>query len=280
MPKINVATCQFPVGANIDRNAGYMRQLTRSAGELGADVVHFSECALSGYAGSDFDTWDNYDWDLLRESTLHLCKAACEAKLWLVVGSSHPLSGDHLPHNCLYVIDPAGDIVERYDKRFCTRSDLRLYSPGNHCSVVEINGVQCGFCICYDVRFPELFREYKRLDAQCLFHSFYNARATGRNIHTTIMRPSLQARAASNAFWISANNSSSYYQSWPGVFITPDGTIADALRQHRSGIMVNTVDTEQTFYDASKPFRSTAISGILHSGMPVRDERSSNRQCL
>jgi hypothetical protein len=46
--------------------------------------------------------------------------------------------GDHEPHNSLYVISDSGQIVERYDKRFCSggpdgsTSDLAHYSPGSH----------------------------------------------------------------------------------------------------------------------------------------------------
>ena len=42
--------------------------------------------------------------------------------------------------------------------------------------------------------------------------------------------------------------------------------------------MLNTVDTERTFYDASRPFRANAMRGTLHSGVLVQDIRSTNRQ--
>ena len=66
----------------------------------------------------------------------------------------------------MYVISEAGEIFDRYDKRFCSgdaegrTGDLAHYSPGDHPSVWEINGVRCGALICYEYRFPELYRQY------------------------------------------------------------------------------------------------------------------------
>jgi len=277
---LQVATCQFAVCGNIRRNGAQIRRQMRQARDQGAQVVHFPEGALSGYGKLDVPSWEGYDWPFLKEETERVIALAAELGVWVALGSAHPLAEGHLPHNSLYVIAPSGKIVERYDKCFCTDDDLKTYSPGDHLSMVTINGVRCGFLICYDVRFPELYRAYKKLDAQCIFHSFYNARAKGRSIHTTIMRPSLQAHAATNYFWISANNSSAYYGSWPSVFVRPDGSIAGSLKFHRAGVMVNAADTTQQLYDASVAWRGRAMEGILHSGERVDDPRSKDRTCL
>jgi len=276
---LQVATCQFAIGSNVRRNATQIRRHMTQAKKLNADVVHFPECALSGYGSMDIHDWDRFDWALLRDETERICELAQELCVWVVLGSSHPLSQGHLPHNSLYVVNSDGQVCERYDKCFCTGGDLKMYSPGDHLSVVTINGVRCGFLICYDVRFPEMYRGYIKLDAQCIFHSFYNARAKGPNIHTTIMRPSIQAHAATNYMWISANNSSAYYGSWPSVFVQPDGTIVNSLPFNRAGVMVNTVDTTKEYYDAARGSRNLAINGILHNGELVSDPRSEDRTC-
>ncbi len=277
---INVATCQFAVGSSVRRNGSTVRRQMKRAKELGGDVVHFPETALSGYGGADVMTWEGYDWGALKDETERIRELAAKLGLWVMLGTSHPLSDGHLPHNSIYAIDPRGNIVERYDKCFCTGGDLRMYSPGDHRSVVTINGVRCGLLVCYDVRFPEIYRDYRKLGAQCIFQSFYNARADGPGIHTKIMRVTVQARAATNYFWISANNSSAYYGSWPSVFVQPDGTLAASLQFNRAGVMVNTVDTTVGLYDASGGLRDRAMNGVLHSGETVEDPRSRDRTCL
>jgi predicted amidohydrolase len=277
---IRVATCQFSIGPSAARNAAQICRQIAHAARRGATVAHFPESALCGYAGSEVPSWRAYDWDALRAAAERVCDAARRAKMWVIVGGSHRLTGRHKPHNCLYIIDPSGSLVDRYDKCFCTGGDLRNYSPGDHLTVFSIHGVRCGALICYDVRFPELYRAYAKRGVQCMFHSFHNAAGKAPTIHTTIMRPSLQARAATNYMWVSAPNCSRYYQLWPSVFIQPDGAIAASLRFHRAGVTVNTVDTHKQYYDAPGRFRGRAMRGILHSGTLVKDPRTGNRTSL
>ena len=112
------------------------------------------ECALSGYAGTDLPSAADLDWDLLHKETDSILALAKELGVWVVLGSNHRLSGDHKPHNSLYVINSQGQIVDRYDKRFCTDTDLRYYSPGDHFVTFGLNGVKCGLLICYDMHPP------------------------------------------------------------------------------------------------------------------------------
>jgi predicted amidohydrolase len=245
----------------------------------GAELVHFPECALSGYGGADWKDVDSLDWAALREATQSILDLAETLRLWVLLGSSHRLSGENKPHNSLYVISPHGDIVDRYDKRFCTSGDLKYYSPGDHFVDFEINGVRCGLLICYDVRFPELYRQYRKRDVDVIFQSFYNARHEENCIHPKIMPVSAQVRAATNAFFMSLTNSSAPY-SWPCHLITPDGLVEQKLPRNRAGILYADIDSNRRYYDASKPYRMDAIHGKLNSGRSVKDARSQDRQCF
>ena len=170
--KLCVATCQFPVDPDIRKNLDHVRDQMNEAHRLGAHVAHFSEGCLSGYAGVEFESFADFDWGLLEESTRTIMELARQLRIWVILGSSHRLANGHKPHNSLYVIDPRGELVDRYDKMFCTGAarglteDLKHYSPGDHLVTCEINGVKCGLLICHDFRYPELYREYKRLGAQ------------------------------------------------------------------------------------------------------------------
>lgn len=276
---LRIAACQFPVGGDIGANADWIRAQMRRAKMNGAGLVHFPECALSGYGGADWTDIGALDWQALRAETQSVMTLARDLKVWVLLGSTHPLSGDHKPHNALYVINPEGAIVDRYDKRFCTGGDLKHYTPGDHFVDFEVNGVRCGLLICYDVRFPELYRQYRKTDADVVFHSFYNARHKEDCIHPKIMPVTAQARAATNAFFISLTNSSAPY-SWPCHFITPDGLVQQQLPPNKPGILYADIDANKNYYDASAPFRMDAINGKLNSGETVKDPRSQNRESL
>ena len=272
---LKIATCQFAVGRSIRRNSRAICEFIRRAGEAGADIVHFSECALSGYVGTDFPSFEGYDWDLLRAETEKIITLAGEVGLWVVLGSTHRLTQPNKPHNCLYLFSPEGKIVDRYDKRFCTSGDLRRLTPGNRFVNFTVKGVKCSLLICFDLRFPELYRELYRQGVNCILQSFYNARQKGPSVHTHIIRQTMQCRAATNHFWASCANSSGYYSPYPSCFIQPDGVIAGQLRPNRSGMMVNTVDLSRKFYDPMAEYRDLAVSGALSNGPgPLQDPRS------
>jgi len=271
---IKVATCQFPVSFNIRKNSQYIQKQISKAKEKGAEIVHFPECALSGYIGIDHRSLEDIDWRILRQENELICKHAKQEKIWVILGSSHFIKESRLACNCLYLINNEGKLIDRYDKRLSKLADLKYYASGDHFVTFEINNVKCGLLICCEIRFPEIYREYQKLEVKCVFHSFYNARAHKKNIHTLIMRSSIQTRAASNYFWISASNACGFYQSWPSIVVRPDGKIVDSLKSHQSGIMINEFNFDRSYYDASRPFRGKVMEGIFTIGKKI--DNSSN----
>jgi predicted amidohydrolase len=284
-------------------NASRIGGLLRQAAEREADVAHFPEACLSGYAGADLEGHDDLDRDLLERHASRIARQAAELGLWVVLGSAHPLSPPHKPHDSLYVIDDRGRVVDRYDKRFCSgdaeggSGDLLHYTPGNHASVFDIRGVRCGALICHDYRYPELYRDYKERGVQLVFHSFHAAhvdaarlarmeaavgpehhRSAGGTTYPEITMPATMiAAAACNHVWISCPNSSARESCWGSFFVRADGVITGRLERHVEGLLLSTVDTDAELYDSTARWRGRAMRGRLHSGSLVSDPRSDDR---
>lgn len=301
--KLTVATCQFPTTADIESNYQYISQLMNRAKDQGADVAHFPEACLSGYAGADLRDYKGFNWVILRELTQKLISLAGKLELWTILGSAHPLSAPNKPHNSLYIISNEGKLIDRYDKRFCagdvseTTGDLAHYSSGDHFSVFDIKGIRCGALICHDYRYPELYREYKRRGVQLIFHSYHAAHvdadrlklmeaAIGAKSHryshgTTYpeitMPASMIAAAASSHMWISCPNSSAKESCWGSFFVRADGIITGQLERHSTEVLLSTVNSEEDLYDSTEPWREQVLGGILYSGTLVQDERSERR---
>lgn len=301
---LTVATAQFAVSSDLDANLAAIERLMRQAGRAGGDVVHFPEAALSGYAGIDLASFDGFDWPGLEAATRRVMALAAELGLWTVIGSAHRLGGGHKPHNCAYVIDGRGALVDRYDKRFCAgdasglTGDLAHYSPGDHFAVFEIVGVRCGVLICHDYRYPELYRVYHRLGVRMMFHGFHAGgltaerfaametdvgthRLTGGTTLPAITMPAgMIAAASNNNMWISCPNSSAPKSCWPAFFVRPDGVITGALEPETEGLLMSEVDLAAQIYDSTVAWRDRAIDGVLHSGKSVDDPRSKDRMAI
>lgn len=288
---LKVATGQFPIDADIARNLSSICRQMRTAARRGAHIVHFAETALSGYAGVEWPSLDNYPWGELEAATREIMALARKLRLWVVFGSMHRLAR-HKPHNSIYVIDDRGRIADRYDKLFCTgdrrgtKSDLLHYSPGDHLVTFKVRRWQCGVMICHDFRYPELAREYGRRGVNVLFYSFHNghfsaekARTKGRRFAATVPA-TMQTYASVNHQWISAANTSRRYSAWGGFTVQPDGMIVDQLPRGRAAVLITKFEDPANFYDASRSWRKRALQGVLHSGREVSDPRSRNRRSL
>ena len=263
--KLIIATCQFPVSKKIITNSNYIQKQINEAANKGAEIVHFPECALSGYIGRDFNNILEVDWSLIDREKEKICSLAKERKIYLILGSSYlDRSKDTKAYNCLYLVDQNGKIKETYYKRYSIKYDLDYYWLGDSYVTFEMKGVKCGLLVCHEIRFPELFREYKKKGVKIIFHSFYNANKEKRDILSDIIPASIKTRAASNYLWISASNASRYYQSWGSMIVKPDGSVYDFLGKHISGIMINEINLDYEYSDSAKTFRDEVIAKYLN----------------
>lgn len=235
---LKVATCQFPVSGDVRRNAGYIQRLIRKAASRKADVVHFCEAALTGYAGVDFPSFRKYDWDMLGTATTELMKLARECGIWVVLGCAHYIHRDIKPTNCLYVISNSGRLVTRYDKRSVTEHDEKHYSRGTRDVSVTINGVKLGLLICADTGNINLFRHYQSEGASLVLASFHNASAKKKGTYGEYVPARIRTRAYDYKMWLAANNSATRYSYWPTCIASPDGILVESLNRHETGMCI------------------------------------------
>lgn len=137
-----------------------------------------------------------------------LATAAQRHGLWLIGGSLpfYATTADKLRNTCL-AFDPQGRRVARYDKihLFGFRQGDEAYDEaatieaGRDVTVAELGDLRVGLSICYDLRFPELFRAMGELDLLVLPAAF--TETTGRD-H---WEPLLRARAIENQCYVLAS---------------------------------------------------------------------------
>lgn len=286
MAKIILATSQFKIEKEVEKNLISIKRQMKKAKAGGAHLIHFSEACLSGYLGAEIKSLRGIDWNRIAGCMREVMAFAKELRLWVVVGCNHRLSGVHKPHNALYVIDDRGRLVTRYDKMFCTgdnssKGDLRYYSPGEAFVTFTVRNVLCGLLICHDFRYPELFRKYKKRGVQLMLVSFHNAGMNRRQYHRykVFVSTTIQAAAGSNYFAVSATNSTRRY-AWPSFVVNSEGLLINKARAHSPAVLITQIDTGKKLYDASAAWRNRCMRGIYHSGNLVKDKRSVNRKSL
>ena len=155
-----IASCQPVASADPRANGAEVCRMMRESAAEGARLAHFPEGFLSGYAVEQVVDWDDVDWAAARRELEDVAALAGELGIWVVLGSAHPLTAPHRPQNSLYVISAEGRLVDRYDKRKCSHTELtRFYTPGFEPVVFDVDGFRFGLAICIEINFCELFAE-------------------------------------------------------------------------------------------------------------------------
>ncbi len=271
-----IATCQFPITADIKKNTSYILKQMDYAKIKKADVAHYPECCLSGYAGVDFNNFNRQHDMLLNSSLEMISKYAEKLKMWIILGSHYFENRNKKPYNCLWLINDKGKIVDRYDKRFLMGSLGELehyyYKPGRRAVIFKIRNIKCGLLICHEWRYPEVYREYEQRGTELIFQSFYDGNLNnekyeqeGKNFGS-LVPGTVRGSAANNYFWISASNTCKKESSFANFVVQPDGSILHKLKRNISGVLISKINCNKKFMDPSRSWRARAAKGIMYSG--------------
>jgi len=134
--------------------------------------------------------------------------AAKRHGVWLLIGSLAVREGDKAA-NRSFLFAPGGEIAARYDKLHMFDVDLpggeswkesKIYKPGDSAKLVVTPLAKFGLSICYDVRFPQLYRALAQAGAEVLCVPAAFTRQTGKAHWSTLLR----ARAIENGAFIVA----------------------------------------------------------------------------
>lgn len=235
---LRIAICQFPVSRNIADNAKFIRRYMKKAADAGAHVVHFPETALSGYERTDFTPSDTDNWQSLEEHTNEIASLAAKLGLWVVLGSCRKVKNKEKPANCIHVISDEGQIVGTYDKQKLTPAEVDWYTEGKGFLTININGIMCGFLICYELCFPGLFEAYRKKGVQLIFHSCHNVSRKPKPQLGELALAQLRTRAADYQMLISSSNSSARNSFTKTCVARPDGSVL-SLRKHVAGMLLH-----------------------------------------
>ncbi len=146
-----------------------------------------------------------------REDLVFATASALAEKhnIHLHIGSTAILLDDGKIANRAFLFGPDGDVIARYDKIHMFDVDLdngeswresSTYRPGEEAVVASLPFGKLGFAICYDVRFPHLFRQEAQAGAQILTVPAAFTKQTGK-AHWEIL---LRSRAIENGAYVIA----------------------------------------------------------------------------
>lgn len=205
---VTIAALQMCSGTDPVRNVETMRRLVREAAAKGAVYVQTPE--MTGALQRDRAGLRS----ILRPEADDLVVAAAselaaELGIHVHVGSTAIALADGKVANRGFLFAPDGRQVCAYDKIHMFDVDLdngeswresAVYSPGAVARMADLPFAKLGFAICYDVRFPELFKAQALAGAEIISVPAAFTRQTGEAHWETLLR----ARAIENGVYIIA----------------------------------------------------------------------------
>jgi omega-amidase len=189
--------------------------LIRHAAVSGAAMICFPEQFATG--------WDPESHENVQDVNGHIVSSLRELarKNQISILGSFRKRGDPLPKNTAIVISHDGHVLAAYSKihLFSPGKEHTGFEPGNDLGIFPLGPMICGIAICYDLRFPELFRLYAQKGAQVVFVPA--AWPTQRIKHWELF---ITARAAENQMYVVGVNTTGItpVDSYSGNSMTAD----------------------------------------------------------
>jgi len=256
------AAIQMVPADSVGKNLENAKSLLREAASRGADIAVLPE-NFAYYGQSNINA-------LIKDEGGEVCLAgeflrtqAQELDIW-IVGGTIPVVGCvepvdiNRPYARSFLLNPQGEREAYYDKIHLFDADISLpqdghrqyresdrYSAGNSICAVPTSLANIGLTVCYDLRFPELYRNLADQGAEIITVSSAFTANTGE-AHWEVL---LRARAIENQlFIIGANLVDRDHPKrglWGGsAIIDPWGTILDSVIGNQSGIAIAEVNVE------------------------------------
>lgn len=234
---------------DVEKNLTFIEEQLSCLSIKGENLVLLPECCLF-FGGKDADQLalakaTHVENNLIKQ----LASLAKKYKITLVAGSIPLLTeqGDKFTNSCC-VFSATGEQIARYDKLHLfdvavddnekSYLESRYTAAGKSTAVVQINDhINLGLSICYDLRFPELFRSLASQGANIITVPSAFTKVTGE-AHWQAL---LQSRAIENQVYIVAAGQAGQHangrETWGhSMIISPWGEIISSMAQERGSV--------------------------------------------
>lgn len=250
---MKIAAIQMRSGVDIDANLQSAEALIRAAAKEGASFIATPEMThlLQRSPKALFAAITNEANDL---GVKHFAALAHELSIDLLIGSLAIKTAENRAANRSFLFSKNGQVKTHYDKihlfdvtvsREETWKESNVYDRGDKAVLANIDGAKLGLSICYDLRFPSLYRHYGQTGAEIIAVPAAFTKPTGEAHWGALLR----ARAIETGSFIIAPAQGGLHEDGRTTFghsliIGPWGDIRAHLDSHEPGYICADIDLD------------------------------------
>ena len=193
---MKIAAIQMRSGVDIDGNISAADSWIRAAAAQGASFISTPEMTHILQRSSK-RLFESITDEANDRGVKHFLALASELKIDLLIGSLAIKTAESRAANRSFLFNSAGEICARYDKIHLfdvtvseveTWKESNVYDRGNAAALVDLGGFNLGLSICYDLRFPALYRHYAQSGADIIAVPAAFTRPTGEAHWASLLR--------------------------------------------------------------------------------------------
>ena len=238
---LKLGAFQFAGSGSIAKNLAAIERGITLAAKENVRLLLTQECALCGYPPVEVATLEKIDQIEQQRALETIATLAKKQKMFILLGlvtfqETHAF-------NSVILIDPEGKQSKPYHKRALWGWDTENFIPGDSDNgIFMVDDIRIGIRICYEVRFPEYFRELFRHQVDLAAVSFVDVGTPAQSPKIEIIKSHLISRAAENAIFILSANSTSQQQLAPTCLINPDGQLLGIAPLNQEALLTGEIE--------------------------------------
>ena len=250
---MRVACVQLSTTENYTKNIIEIFKFIKQAIKKKADLIITPE--TSTIMSSDKNILYKFSYSMNEDPFVKKIKIICKKyKKWILIGSISVKDKNKLRNRSI-LIGPKGNIIKYYDKinmfdvkvsKTEQHKESKTFKAGNRLVTANLPWGKIGLTICYDLRFPELYRNLSKKNLHFITVPSAFTKITGQRHWLEL----LKARAIENFCYIFApnqfgKNTKKRETFGHSVIISPDGKIL-SLKKRGKGVIYSNINPTQS----------------------------------
>ena len=230
-----VGAYQFAVSGVAEENLSKIKTAVAQAASKGVRLLAVPECALTGYPPRDFSTAAEVDFAELAVAHEEIQTLVDQWNIHLILGTM--TRDERGIRNTALILRPGMQPLY-YHKRALWGWDRDNFIPGDEPGILEIDGLRVGVRICFEVRFPESFRELYRQQTELNVILFYDVTDRDDAERYDLLRGHIRTRAVENVCHTLTVNTIHPFQSAPTMLADRSGRVLFEAERGKESLLL------------------------------------------